>query len=258
MTLPHLSASRVPSQLQPKIFCALGEFPLYSKKKTFLVRQRKPLPRSISVFASQLIQDGPLLLALRLASHKRVKCSDRNPHQSRDPLTATATQSNSTSSSSSRIVTAADATRTPAKAHSADQINPPLALETSQPAQPASTSRSLKQLGLFFAGAGFLTASIMVSRRAAIRHYRSSQLKHFVPNHKPGKAGDTNERRDPMVAVEALNLATLNVVSFGIMATGGAAWAFDISSVDELREKTRRSLYGTEGGSDEDAERGSR
>ena len=62
------------------------------------------------------------------------------------------------------------------------------------------------------------------------------------------------------MAVEALQLATVNVLSFMIMFTGGFAWAFDVSSVDEARRRIpvrkRRAMgEGREGaeGEDEDA-----
>lgn len=58
-----------------------------------------------------------------------------------------------------------------------------------------------------------------------------------------------------MVAVEALNLATLSVVSFALMAGAGTAWALDISSLEDLRERARRSLYGPEGRVDEDVDK---
>lgn len=44
------------------------------------------------------------------------------------------------------------------------------------------------------------------------------------------------------MAVQALSLATLNVMSFGIMLTGGVAWAFDLCDVRELRERTQTAL----------------
>lgn len=72
-----------------------------------------------------------------------------------------------------------------------------------------------------------------------------------------GKNGETAKRadRDPMIAVEALGLATLGTVSFGIMGAGGMAWAFDFTNLEELRFKMRRSMYGDQGLVDEDAER---
>lgn len=59
----------------------------------------------------------------------------------------------------------------------------------------------------------------------------------------------------PMVALEALSLATLNVISWAIMVTGGALYAFDISSMDDLRRKVRGGMGvdGT-GRSEQDAE----
>ena len=41
-------------------------------------------------------------------------------------------------------------------------------------------------------------------------------------------------------AYEALGIATINVISFAVMMTGGTLWAFDISSMNELRQKLNR------------------
>lgn len=45
-----------------------------------------------------------------------------------------------------------------------------------------------------------------------------------------------------MDAVEALNIATINVASLAIMITGGLMWGFDISGVEELRVRLREGL----------------
>lgn len=118
----------------------------------------------------------------------------------------------------------------------------------------------MKQLGLFFGGATFFALSVAVSRRAVARHLKASKMEIFAPNMTSGMArpGNINAKapRDPMVAVEALNLATLNVISFATMAAGGTAWAFDLLSVEDLRRKARRTLYGgTEANLDEEAEK---
>ncbi|EWG38848.1 hypothetical protein FVEG_01944 [Fusarium verticillioides 7600] len=42
-----------------------------------------------------------------------------------------------------------------------------------------------------------------------------------------------------LLAVQALGLATLNVMSFGVMLVGGISWAFDLSSIEELRQRTQ-------------------
>ncbi|KAK5654353.1 hypothetical protein OQA88_7262 [Cercophora sp. LCS_1] len=146
---------------------------------------------------------------------------------------------------------------------------PPVAapLPTPQPTRPelerrefppVFSQRSLRQLGLFGAGAGFLAFSILVSRRAVRRHILKARLKYFQPNTYAligAKDGAVETGRDPMVAFEALNLATLNVFSFAIMMAGGVSWSLDISSVDDLRRMARRSLAGVKGNTDEEAEK---
>jgi hypothetical protein len=58
-----------------------------------------------------------------------------------------------------------------------------------------------------------------------------------------------------MEALEALSIATINVFSLSMMATGGLLWAFDISNVDDMRRKVRKNM-GLEGGQpDSEAEK---
>lgn len=130
-------------------------------------------------------------------------------------------------------------------------------LEPPRPSLEAPWRRTAKQLGLFFAGATFLTASAMISRRAVNRKMITSYPKLFQPSHhgpKPPPRAPTEKADDQLVAVEALGLATLNVMSFAVMLTGGLMFAFDISNVEELRWKARKSLYGPNGVVDEAAE----
>ncbi|KAF6837006.1 hypothetical protein CPLU01_03370 [Colletotrichum plurivorum] len=127
---------------------------------------------------------------------------------------------------------------------------------TRSPAQPTSSifsSRAAKQLGLFFAGAGFFCFSAMVTRRAVARKQLAAFPKFYQPSHY--EAGKQGNPEGSMIALEALNLATLNVCSFAMMMTGGAAWAFDITSVQDLRDMARRSIHGAAGQTDEAAER---
>ncbi|KAJ4355207.1 hypothetical protein N0V85_009550 [Neurospora sp. IMI 360204] len=137
---------------------------------------------------------------------------------------------------------------------------PPAQQWEERPYPPVFSERSMKQLGLFFGGATFFALSVAVSRRAVARHLKASKMEIFAPNMASGMArpGNINAKapRDPMVAVEALNLATLNVVSFATMAAGGTCWAFDLLSVEDLKRKARRTLYGgTEANLDEEAEK---
>lgn len=47
-----------------------------------------------------------------------------------------------------------------------------------------------------------------------------------------------------MDAFEALNLATLNVISFALMAGGAAGYALDINNLDDMRKFVRAGLQG--------------
>jgi hypothetical protein len=57
-----------------------------------------------------------------------------------------------------------------------------------------------------------------------------------APGHQAEQAKNVS---GPMEAMEALNLATINVLSLTMMATGGALWALDINSVADARRMLR-------------------
>ncbi|KAH8601649.1 hypothetical protein B0O99DRAFT_196785 [Bisporella sp. PMI_857] len=102
--------------------------------------------------------------------------------------------------------------------------------------QSLFNERSRKQLSLFAAGAGFFAISALITRRSLVRRYKLTQPGYFHPSsHAP-------EVNGAMEAFEALNVATVNVLSVSMMATGGALWAFDISSIDDLRYKMRKQF----------------
>lgn len=110
---------------------------------------------------------------------------------------------------------------------------------------PSSTAayspfvRQARQLGLFLAGASFLAASIAVARRSVLRR-RIDAIPAFHTSNRHTKPFDGADRLG--LATHALGLATLNVVSFGVMLTGGISWGFDLCSVAELRERTQAAL----------------
>jgi len=58
-----------------------------------------------------------------------------------------------------------------------------------------------------------------------------------------------------MEAFEALNIATINVFSVGMMATGGLLWALDISSLDDMKRKVRTNIGVDPNRTDQDAEK---
>lgn len=45
-----------------------------------------------------------------------------------------------------------------------------------------------------------------------------------------------------LVALEALSLATINVVSWGMVGVGGGLWRWDVRSLEEMRRKVRGGL----------------
>jgi hypothetical protein len=120
--------------------------------------------------------------------------------------------------------------------------------------QPESESaffspRSRRQLGLFAAGVGFFALSTAITRRSIMRRYKSTVPKFYQQSNQP----NTNVN-GAMEAFEALNIATVNVFSVGIMATGGLLWAFDIASLDDMRSKVRTNLGVDPIRTDQDAE----
>jgi hypothetical protein len=110
---------------------------------------------------------------------------------------------------------------------------------------PIFSRRSMRQLGLFAAGAGFLAISTAITRRSLVRKYKASIPAFYQPSNRPNL-----EVNGAMEAFEALNIATINVFSAGVMFTGGMIWAFDISSLEDMRSKVRKTMGGN--GSPED------
>lgn len=123
------------------------------------------------------------------------------------------------------------------------------------------TPRSMKQLTLFLAGATFLSLTTAVTRRSVVRKIRAAAPRFYHPSYHPPPEGGGRPKgaaesaEGTLFALEALGLATLNTFSFAIMATGGLAWAFDVSSLDDLRARARRhQLAGRTGEDDAEAE----
>jgi hypothetical protein len=112
------------------------------------------------------------------------------------------------------------------------------------PIEPANAPRSSlfsqrarRQLGLFFAGAGFFAFSTLITRRALVRRYQASIPKFYQPSNRP-----SFQVNGALEAFEALNIATINVLSLGMMTAGGLLYAFDISSLDDMKRIVRRRL----------------
>lgn len=84
-----------------------------------------------------------------------------------------------------------------------------------------------------------MAASVAVSRRAVVRRRLDSMPKFYSSNRDTARF-DSSDRS--LMAVQALGLATLNVMSFGVLLVGGTSWAFDLSSVDDLRARSQAAI----------------
>ncbi|KAJ5918334.1 hypothetical protein N7454_010709 [Penicillium verhagenii] len=143
---------------------------------------------------------------------------------------------------------------TPSQSPSSTQSlqSAPSPTESSQLAQQSAPPNN-RNLKLLLGGIAFFSLSVWVTRRAAIRKriecippFYSSSL-YFQP--KVNGAGE---------AFEALSLASLNVLSFGMMTTGAAMYALDINGLEDARRFMRVAMQGSideTGKSDEQLEK---
>ena len=101
-----------------------------------------------------------------------------------------------------------------------------------------TSSRSRHQLGLFSAGSAFVVLSSLITRRAVLRRYQLPRPAFFHPSNMPPIAPISGA----LEALDALGIATVNVFSYGIMFGGGLMWAFNISTLAELKNRIKMPL----------------
>ncbi|RDH23289.1 hypothetical protein M747DRAFT_231926 [Aspergillus niger ATCC 13496] len=97
-------------------------------------------------------------------------------------------------------------------------------------------------LKLLLGGLAFFTFSIYSTRRAMNRKLLASVPPYYTSSvyHKPKVSGGAE-------AFEALHLATMNVLSFGMMSAGGALYALDINGVEDMRKFVRKGMVEGDG-----------
>jgi hypothetical protein len=105
---------------------------------------------------------------------------------------------------------------------------------------PAETDsqRSRRQFSLFLAGSAFALFSAVITRRAVNRRLHW-QKPTFYRNNMQHPEQQIN---GGLEALEAISVATVNVVSWGMMFTGGMFWVLDLSSMAEMRARLRVRL----------------
>lgn len=132
-----------------------------------------------------------------------------------------------------------------------DRLPSKIMASSDRSSQPTPTSinslRSIKQMTLCIAGSAFFAFSALITRRAVARRYLATVPRFYAPsNCHPSE--NINGRLE---AWKALSLATMNLASFMVMMTGGTLWAFDISSLDDLRRKVPKRPVGKSTEADE-------
>ena len=98
-----------------------------------------------------------------------------------------------------------------------------------------TSPRSRRQLGLFFAGSTFVVLSSLITRKSVLRRYQLPRPAFFHPSNMP----PVTPINTALEALDALGIATINVFSYGIMFGGGLLWAFNISTLAELRNRVK-------------------
>lgn len=130
---------------------------------------------------------------------------------------------------------------------SIQQPTPNQALAHEQP-------RHQKNKLILGAGVAFFAFSLLITRRAMTRKriMVSPAFYTNAPNH---RAELTKQVSAPIEALEALNIATVNVLSLALMGVGSTLWYLDINSLEEGRRFIRGGMGvdGT-GRSEKDAE----
>lgn len=121
----------------------------------------------------------------------------------------------------------------PAQDSPALQFPPEAAFERT----PITSPRSLRQLSVFWLGSACLLATTAITRKAVWRRQLQTKPLFYAANTNP------HEFFSPMSdALQALNLATMNCFSVGLMLLGGTMWTLDIANLKEARSILRGRL----------------
>lgn len=122
---------------------------------------------------------------------------------------------------------------------SPSQSSPPLQPppEVVSERTPVTSPRSLRQLSIFWLGGACLLASTAITRKAVWRRQLRIKPSFYAPNTNP------HEFFSPMSdAIQALNMATMNCFSIGLLLVGGTMWTLDIANLKEARSILRQRL----------------
>ena len=91
------------------------------------------------------------------------------------------------------------------------------------------------------AGASFFAFSLLITRRSFARK-RLANLSPARDNISAAPVGPEPQVSGALEGLEALNIATVNVLSLAMLSGGAALWYFDINSMDDARRRVRGGL----------------
>jgi len=105
----------------------------------------------------------------------------------------------------------------------------------------APRTTSFQPRVIFAAGLAFSALSLLITRRSFVRKRLASSPAFYTnsPSHHQHQSQTVS---GGMEALEALNIATVNVLSLAMLSSGGLLWYFDINSMEEARRKLRGGL----------------
>ncbi|KAI5846525.1 hypothetical protein DFP73DRAFT_593598 [Morchella snyderi] len=115
--------------------------------------------------------------------------------------------------------------------------SPPTETAPAAAPRPTEARRQLKQLTLLLSGSAFLALSILTTRRTLAQRRLALTPPFYHPNTRPPLVPPNGA----LDALQALNLATLNTTAFAIFLVGGGMVALDVCTLEELRERARKT-----------------
>jgi len=122
-------------------------------------------------------------------------------------------------------------------------LEPAASNDTISPSEHAKIQEQgrLRNKLIFAAGLAFFGLSVLTTRRSLARRRLASKAAFYsdAPAHNVEQSKNVNGAFE---AVEALNIATINVLSVAMMATGGALWYMDLNSLADARKMIRGGL----------------
>ena len=111
-------------------------------------------------------------------------------------------------------------------------------VDSTQPQAPPKNRNAL----LFGAGVTFFAFSVLISRRSLSRRRLAVAAANFTPSSHQVQPPKVSQVSPAFEAFEALNIATVNVLSVAMIGIGGTLWYLNINSIEDGRRFVRGGL----------------